>query len=70
MKKHIKLFIVQKLGNLKKDDRNLSSFFNPTIRRVTSINIYIIMILERRDYCEKKRNELLFNYNVDIIFNL
>ena len=70
MKKHIKLFIVQKLGNLKKDDRNLSSFFNPMIRRVTSINIYIIMILERRDYCEKKRNELLFNYNVDIIFNL
>lgn len=70
MKKHIKLFIVQKLGNLKKDDRNLSSFLNPTIRRVTSINIYIIMILERRDYCEKKRNELLFNYNVDIIFNL
>ena len=56
MKKHIKLFIVQKLGNLKKDDRNLSSFFNPTIRRVTSINFYIIMILERRDYCEKKRN--------------
>jgi len=70
MKKHIKLFIVQKLGNLKKDDRNLSFFFNPTIRRVTSINIFIIMILERRNYCEKKRNELLFNYNVDIIFNL
>lgn len=70
MKKHIKLFIVQKLGNLKIDDRKLSSFFNPTIRRVTSINIYIIMILERRDYCEKKRNKLLFNYNVDIIFNL